>query len=86
MEMIGGIIVVGLALMAIGCMMCLSWQVVLDSMKADERHKNKLRVMLRADRLYSTMLRNTEYKVKMKPIRIVNESDIDWGNDQEVLL
>lgn len=86
MEIIGGFVIVGLAFLAIGCMMYLSWQVVLDSMKADERHKDRLRIMLRADRLYRNMLQNTEYKVKVKPIRIVNESDIDWGNEQEVLL
>lgn len=86
MYIFGGYAILGLACIAIGCMMYLSWQVVLDSMKKEEKRKNELLIMRRADQLYRTYVQNAEYKVTLQPIRITNESDIDWGDKEELLL
>jgi hypothetical protein len=62
------------------------WKDTCDDIKKDEMFKNTVMAKEVAERMYRDMLKNTEFVIHRNPVTIVNETDIDWGNDKEVYL
>ncbi|MBO7449424.1 MAG: hypothetical protein J6U54_03565 [Clostridiales bacterium] len=78
---------VGVITAAIACivlMLAVNYKMLAEECIKEERRKARIRSKHEARMLYHQFLRKTEYRVIRNPIVIKNETDIDWGTEQEV--
>jgi len=86
MEFALGVIACVCTIACIMLMIYAQWKDTCDDIKKDEMFKNTVMAKEVAERMYRDMLKNTEFVIHRNPVTIVNETDIDWGNDKEVYL
>lgn len=73
-----GLILLTLAWVALMLMLTLSCKMVADDAMKEAEQEAEHRAQILAERRYRQMLENTQIRVRQQ-LRIVNESDIDWG-------
>lgn len=80
-EFLGFLVLIAFAL-AIGSFMVNSWNTfVIDARKEDKRVYER-RIENEVERRVDEAIRSAEYRVHYRPIELINESDINWGEPE----